>query len=154
MLFKRFLALLSTRNKEFLRDRSSLGWNIIMPVLIVAGFAFAFSGDIGEQFKVGIINQSTATELSQQFLELKHIGFYQVNDKERAIVKVQRHQVDMLFDAQKQRYWVNTESPNGYLVEKILTGVNHDNFEKQTVSGKQIRYIDWVIPGILSMNMM
>ncbi|MDH5391636.1 MAG: ABC transporter permease [Gammaproteobacteria bacterium] len=154
MLLNRFLALLSTRNKEFLRDRSSLGWNILMPVLIVAGFAFAFSGDLGNQFKVGVLNQHTATAESQRFLELRHIDFYPVDTITSALSKVQRHQVDMLFDAEKQQYWINTESPAGYMVEKVLLGVASQGFEKQSVSGKQIRYIDWVIPGILSMNMM
>ena len=161
MSFKRFLALLSTRNKEFFRDRSSLSWNILMPVLVVAGFSFAFSGDIGHKFKVAIINQNYATPESGNFTRLKHIEFYSVgsNEKElaRSINKVQRHQIDMLLDAKKQQYWINTESPNGYLVEKILLGIKSSNtyeFEKQTVSGKQVRYIDWVIPGILSMNMM
>lgn len=162
MSFKRFLALFLSRNKEFMRDRSSLSWNILMPVLIVAGFSFAFSGDIGKQFKVGVINESAATKLAKEFLKLKHIEFYSVDDTEsdfpqpinRAIKKVQRHQVDLLLDAEKQQYWINTESPSGYLVEKILLGTSKNKFEKQTVSGKQIRYIDWVIPGILSMNMM
>ncbi|MDH5369657.1 MAG: ABC transporter permease, partial [Gammaproteobacteria bacterium] len=158
MSFKRFLALLVTRNKEFLRDRSSLSWNILMPVLIVAGFSFAFSGDIGKQFKVGVINESTATTQAKQFIQLKYIEFYTVNSNKESIThsinKVQRHQVDMLLDAEKQQYWINTESPGGYLVEKILLGTKQADFEKQTVSGKQIRYIDWVIPGILSMNMM
>ena len=163
MPFKRFLALLVTRNKEFWRDRSSLSWNILMPVLIVAGFSFAFSGDIGQQFKVGVINESNATQATEQFLKLKHIEFYSVDADEkivaRAIKKVQRHQVDMLLDAKTQQYWINTESPKGYLAEKILLGIHtpdskSQTFVKQTVSGKQIRYIDWVIPGILSMNMM
>ena len=158
MSFKRFLALLVTRNKEFLRDRSSLSWNILMPVLIVAGFSFAFSGDIGKQFKVGVINELTATSQAKKFIQLKYIEFYTVDSNKdsikHSIDKVQRHQVDMLLDAEKQQYWINTESPGGYLVEKILLGSKQTNFEKQTVSGKQIRYIDWVIPGILSMNMM
>ena len=163
MSFKRFLALFLTRNKEFIRDRSSLSWNILMPVLIVAGFSFAFSGEISKQFKVGVISEITATSTSKQFLNLKHIEFYTVEDSKEAIThsinKVQRHQVDMLLDAGTQQYWINTESPSGYLVEKILLGVDkvalkNQGFKKQTVSGKQIRYIDWVIPGILSMNMM
>ena len=173
MSFKRFLALLLTRNKEFIRDRSSLSWNILMPVLIVAGFSFAFSGDVGTKFKVGVINQTTATANAKEFLKLKYIDFYSVEaDKstvDLSIEKVQRHQVDMLLDAKKQQYWINTESPNGYLVVKILLGSKqtvskqpvskhlvseNQEFQKQTVSGKQIRYIDWVIPGILSMNMM
>lgn len=154
MGFNRFLALLATRNKEFIRDRSSLGWNIMMPVLIVAGFAFAFSGDIGKQFKVGIINQPMATEQAKEFLALKYIEFYQVDDLDLSIKKIQRHQVDMLLDAKSQRYWINEESPAGYMVEKVLLGSQQSSFEKQLVSGKKIRYLDWVIPGILSMNMM
>lgn len=158
MSVKRFLALLVTRNKEFIRDRSSLSWNILMPVLIVAGFSFAFSGDIGKQFKVAVFNEATATAAAKNFTQLKYIDFYSVNSNPesitQAIKKVQRHQVDMLLDAEKQQYWINTESPAGYLVEKILLGSKATTFEKQTVSGKQIRYIDWVIPGILSMNMM
>lgn len=163
MSFKRFYALFLTRNKEFIRDRSSLSWNVLMPVLIVAGFSFAFSGEIGKQFKVGIIDQTTATAQAKKFINLKHIEFYNVNsvdsEIERSISKVQRHQVDMLLNAKTQQYWINSESPSGYLVEKILlssndlTDKNH-KFKKQTVSGKQVRYIDWVIPGILSMNMM
>lgn len=159
--FNRFLALLSTRNKEFFRDRSSLSWNILMPVLIVAGFSFAFSGDIGKKFKVAVIHKNTATEIAKEFTQLKHIEFYTIPSNEgeiaHAINKVHRHQIDMLLDAKKQQYWINTESPNGYLIEKILLGLKDNTthaFEKQIVSGKPIRYIDWVIPGILSMNMM
>ena len=158
MSFKRFLALLSTRNKEFIRDRSSFGWNVIMPVLIVAGFAFAFSGDIGEKFKVGVINQDQATLAAKQFLQLNYIDFYPVDNTEdivsRAITKVQRHQVDLLLNAASQAYWINSESPNGYLIEKILLGIEGQQFERQIVSGRPIRYLDWVVPGILSMNMM
>lgn len=163
MSFKRFLALFFTRNKEFLRDRSSLSWNILMPVLIVAGFSFAFSGDIAKEFKVALLNTSSASILSKAFINTKHIEFYTVDniegEVERVIKEVQRHQVDMLLDAEKEQYWVNTESPKGYLLEKVLLGsntLNHKqkNFEKQIVSGKKIRYLDWVIPGILSMNMM
>ena len=103
MSFKRFLALFLTRNKEFIRDRSSLSWNILMPVLIVAGFSFAFSGEIGKQFKVGLINESSATAQAKEFISLKHIEFYSVNFNEseiaRATSKVQRHQVDMLLNA-------------------------------------------------------
>ena len=63
MFLKRFFALLATRNREFLRDRSSVGWNILMPVLIIAGFALVFSGDFADQYKVGIVK---GAEIQQQ----------------------------------------------------------------------------------------
>ena len=156
--FKRFLALFLTRNKEFMRDRSSLSWNILMPVLVVAGFSFAFSGDVSKEYKVGVIHENHASLAAKDFLRLKYIDFYTIgstqNEISRSIVKVQRHQVDLLLDAKTQQYWVNTESAKGYFIEKILLSTNTKAFSKKSVIGKKIRYIDWVIPGILSMNMM
>jgi ABC-2 type transport system permease protein len=158
MFLQRFLAILTTRNKEFLRDRSSVGWNILMPVLIVAGFALIFSGDFADQYKVGVLqtpdSNDEATTVIAPFLQTKYIEFIDITDLEQAIIKVQRHQLDMLIDDAKQRYWINNESPNGYLVEKVMLATLTVPLEKQTVSGKEIRYVDWVIPGILSMNIM
>lgn len=154
MNIKRLLALLATRNKEFIRDRSAFGWNVLMPVLLVIGFAFAFTGDISNQFKVGVINQDEATEDAKNFLNLSHIEFFPVTNIDKAIISVQRHQIDMLFDARQQRYWINEESPTGYMAERVLHGVTQTPFSKQMVTGRVIRYLDWVIPGILSMNMM
>lgn len=153
MFMQRFLALLSTRNKEFLRDRSSVGWNIIMPVLIVAGFAFAFSGDFADQYKVGVV-EAQDTVAIDDFLQTRYIEFIDITDIDDAKVKVQRHQLDMLIDTTNQRYWINNESPTGYLVEKVMLATLSAPLQKQTVTGKEIRYVDWVIPGILAMNIM
>ncbi len=158
MFLQRFLAILSTRNKEFLRDRSSVGWNIIMPILVVAGFALIFTGDFADQYKVGVLQTSkqntTEKATIAPFLQTKYIEFINITDLELAKTKVQRHQLDMLLDPVNRRYWLNNESPKGYLVEKVMLGTVSVPLEKQTVTGKQIRYVDWVIPGILSMNIM
>lgn len=155
MFLKRFFALLSTRNKEFLRDRSSLSWNILMPVLIVAGFAFTFNEDFTVQYKVGIVNLDSLRQTTlQRFIQTRYIEFINITDINKARIKVQRHQLDMLIDPERNHYFINNESPNGYLVEKILLASIPAPLQKQIVSGKEIRYVDWVIPGILAMNMM
>ncbi len=154
MFIKRFLALLIARNREFLRDRSSLSWNILMPVLILAGFAFAFSNNSIEFYKVGIANNTQTNTVIERFKQTQHIEFIQVDDLEYARTKVQRHQLDLLIDAASSSYWINNESPKGYLAEKIMLASTQDALHKQTVSGREIRYVDWVIPGILAMNMM
>lgn len=158
MFLQRFFALLSTRNKEFLRDRSSVGWNIIMPILIVAGFALVFTGDFADQYKVGIYETPNITADAKTaiapFLKTKFIEFIDISDLNHAKLKVQRHQLDMLINVANQRYWINDQSPKGYLVEKVMLATLSTQLEKQTVSGKEIRYVDWVIPGILSMNIM
>lgn len=163
MFFNRFLALLNARNKEFMRDRSSLSWNILMPIFIIAGFAFVFTGDFSDQYKVGILSLSKTglskinnpdTASFDAFLKTKYIKFIDIADLEKTKIKIQRHQLDMLIDTENERYWINNESPNGYLVEKILLAAMPNPLKKITLSGKEIRYVDWVIPGILSMNMM
>ena len=51
------------------------------------------------------------------------------------------------------RYWVNTSSPKGYIVEKLLLAADRDA-QRQPVTGDAVRYVDWLFPGILGMNMM
>jgi ABC-type multidrug transport system permease subunit len=156
MFLKRFLSLLNARNKEFLRDRSSTSWNILMPVFIVAGFAVTFTSDFSDQYKVGIFPsvESIPVSATTDFTKTKYIEFFNIDNVEQAKIKVQRHQLDMLINTETQQYWINDQSPNGYLVEKILLANKSISLVKQTVSGKEIRYVDWVIPGILAMNMM
>ena len=80
-MFQKFIAILHARNLEFIRDRSAFGWNVAFPVLVVFGFAFAFSGSTKDIFKVGVLN-GKGSELS--FLKTKYIDFIPVTDKERA----------------------------------------------------------------------
>jgi len=152
MRFSRFLAVLGARNREFLRDRMAISWNIVLPVMIVIGFAFAFSTDNPELFKVGIFGEESAD--TEAFLQLRHIQFIRIKDTERAVKKVERHQLDMLLDLSQNRFWINDQSPNGYILEKLINSDANNTATKQTVSGQQIRYVDWLIPGVLGMNVM
>ena len=164
MNWKRFLAVLKARNREFIRDRSALGWNIVFPLLIVAGFAFAFTGKPMDLYKVGVYAADPAQKLAQvqetqAFFRTGYIQFIPVAELPPAITKVERHQLDMLFDLDQQRYWINRDSPKGYILERVLHGADTvdapaGGFRRQTVSGREIRYVDWLIPGILAMNMM
>ncbi len=166
MNWRRFRAVLAARNREFLRDRAALGWNIAFPVLIVAGFAFAFSGKPSLQFKVGVYAAQPEQALAERrasdpFFRSENLQFIPVRDLAHAMTKVERHQLDMLFDLDRRRYWINRESPRGYVLERVLYGSEAKargeaagDFRRETVSGREIRYVDWLIPGVLAMNMM
>jgi ABC-2 type transport system permease protein len=153
-MFERFLAVLRARNKEFLRDHAALGWNLLFPFFIVAGLAFAFSGESIDLYKVGVHGTASAQTTTAAFFSTKYIDFIPENDLKRAITKVERHQLDMLVDRATGRYWINGSSPRGYLLERVLRGSGGAAMSKQTVSGREIRYVDWVVPGVLAMNMM
>ncbi|MDO6446364.1 ABC transporter permease [Colwellia sp. 1_MG-2023] len=150
MNFKRFLAVVKARNIEFFRDKSSLGWSLAFPILLLVGMSFVFSGDGKAAYKVGVMNLSTA---QSTFLDTKFISFVDYQDKALAKTKLSQHSLDMLIDFPAKQYWVNQQSPNGYLVEKIFLA-SHQDFQQLTTEGKKIRYVDWVLPGVLGMNMM
>lgn len=163
---KRFYAVFMARNREFVRDTSALAWNILLPVLIVAGFAFAFSGKASNLYKVGIYHTTNNIEeirtvtppLYQPFLQTQYIQFIPVHEIDKAITKVERHQLDMLLDADNNRYWINNTSPRAYMLERVLRGTIAEEVAgapvKKEVTGDEIRYVDWLIPGVLGMNMM
>jgi ABC-type multidrug transport system permease subunit len=154
MSLKRFTAALIARNREFMRDRTAVSWNIIMPVLIVMGFAFAFSTDSSDLFKIGVYgDRQQATPQVKQFLSTNHIQFTQAEELTSAVTKVERHQMDMLLDLNESRYWINQTSSKGYMLEQLL-GENSCGLQKQTVSGNPIRYVDWLAPGVFGMNIM
>ncbi len=150
MNFSRFFAVVKARNIEFFRDRSSLGWNLFFPILMLVGLSFVFSGDGRTVYKVGVMNLAQS---QSSFLDTKHVGFIDYQETALAKVKLEQHSIDLLIDFNTQQYWVNQGAPNSYLVEKIFLG-DHKNFQRIETQGKKIRYVDWVLPGILGMNMM
>jgi ABC-type multidrug transport system permease subunit len=150
MSLKRLMAVFMARNREFLRDRAAMGWNLIFPVLIVSGFAFAFSGEPAPLYKVGIYGGNAGNG----FFATEYVQFIEMTELAPAITKVERHQIDLLLDSAAQRYWINESSPRGYVLEKILQGSSQAGYAKQVVSGRQIRYVDWLIPGVIGMNIM
>lgn len=149
-MMRRLLAVFVARNKEFLRDRAALGWNLLFPVLIVAGFAFAFSGEPAPLYKVGVIGSVP----QGGFFTTPQVQFIAVDDVAAAVTKVERHRLDLLVDVAAGHYWVNDESPRGQLLERLLQGSGGGALQKQAVSGRVIRYVDWLIPGVLGMNIM
>src|SRR5205085_11369774 len=65
-----------------------------------------------------------------------------------------RQDLDLLPDVRPPvRYWVNADSPKGYIVEKLLLERDHEA-RRQPVSGAAVRYVDWLFPGVLGMNLM
>ncbi|MFZ5531939.1 MAG: ABC transporter permease [Pseudomonadota bacterium] len=148
----RFWVVWKARNREFLRDRASMAWNILLPLLIVFGFSMAYTGDGPAQYRVGLYG--SMAEGSDPLGDLPHIRRVPVTDLEAAIVKVERHQLDLLLDVPGGRYWVNRDSPHGEMLARALEAVRQPPPVRQQVSGAAVRYAHWLLPGILAMNMM
>jgi ABC-2 type transport system permease protein len=156
---RRLFAVWRARNLEFLRDRSTLVFNFLFPLVLIVAFAVIFGGEARSLFKIGVVAQP-AVALDARlhpFLGTRHVEFYRVEpaDLDDAVRKVERHQADLLLDLRDApRYWVNADSPKGYLAEKLLLESAHGQAIRQPVTGSAVRYVDWLLPGILGMNMM
>jgi len=156
-MWNRIYALFVARNTEFFRDRSALAWSVLLPVLIIIGFAYAFTEDNPEKFKVAMISSTQSGAAIEQFKLTRYIKFIDVDGIEESLSKIERHQIDLLFDAKTLSYWINQTSPNGYIVEKLLVAAYADSnqaLQQNMVAGGEVRYIDWVIPGVIAMNIM
>jgi len=148
----RFTAVLAARNREFLRDRSSWAWNIIFPVVLVIGLALVFSRDDNARYTVAVFPAAVG---EHGLHDVRFLRFTDAPDIDVAVNQVARHQADLLIDNDLGRYWINDTSPNGYLLERVLLGSgDRVDWSRQTVGGAAVRYVDWVVPGVLAMNMM
>lgn len=149
---KRLLALFKARNIEFMRDRSSLMWNLIFPFLLLAGFYYVF-GQSQPMFTVGVLSQQDAYLARPQLMAINHIQFIPYQQADAALDRLARHQIDLVIDIDSAQYWVNDESSKSYMVEQLISQSDPD-YRRNLVRGQAIRYVDWVLPGIIGMNVM
>jgi ABC-2 type transport system permease protein len=152
-VIERLLAVWHARNLEFVRDRRTMIFSLLMPIALVVGMSFIFGGKERPFFKVGVI----ATVIDKQanpFLSERYVEFVPIADQATGLHKVTHQQIDLLLDLNsKPRYWVNTDSPKGYIVEKLLLA-SAAGAQREPVTGAAVRYVDYLFPGILGMNMM
>ena len=163
---KQFTALVKARTMEFVRDRGTFFWNLIFPFVLVIGFSFAFSGNNDELFKVGLIGEIPAG-LESEFFSLDQIDFIDYSEegtevREELVEKVRQHQLDMLVDFSTGKFFLNQQSPNADVLRVLLLqrSIGESEFtaltglSEQEVTGEDIRYVDWLVPGVIGMNML
>ena len=152
-MIRRLLSVFHARNLEFLRDRGTLLFTLLLPIMLVIGMGFVFGGPERPLFKVGVLGTPGDTR-AHPFLAERYVQFLPLPDQDSALHKLTHQQIDLLVDfGGGTRYWVNTDSPKGYVVEKLLLAAE-PGAQREPVTGAALRYIDWLFPGILGMNMM
>lgn len=156
-MIRRVLALTHARNLEFLRDRAALIWNLVFPLCLVIGLAIVFNGGARPLLHIGVLAPADAA-LTAQLHPLLGLRFTQNIREDKldlAIRKVARHRLDMLIDLRSRpaRYWVNPSNPKGYLLEQLAEHMQ-PRLLRQSVAGEAVSYVDWLLPGIIGMNIM
>lgn len=153
MVFKQFAAMFKARTMEFVRDRGTFFWNLLFPLFLVFGLAFAFSGGDEKIFKIGVVGEAPA---GAAFMELEQAAFIPYGDAEEALRKLERHQIDLVVDFGRREFAVNAASSKGRLARTLFVSLAKEeaSFAERTVTGRAARYVDWLVPGIIGMNMM
>lgn len=159
--------MIVARNREFFRDKAAFGWNFLFPFLLIAGFAIIFGGQDRNSYKVGVFPCDAIREdrkdecIPDEVKKIKYIQYIEFETIEQGLNKLKHHKIDLLLDSGQvpYPYWVSDTSPNGYIVERMIRagGDRADSIRldrQQDVAARQIRYIDWLFPGILGMNIM
>ena len=167
MSMKRLWTIFKARNHEFFRDRAAFGWNFLFPFLIVAGLGLIFGGKNYTEYKIGLFPQEQATitiensSIPSGLRTTRFVKFIGFATREDGLEKLKHHKIDFLIKVgdPPYEYYVNEASPKGYVLEQIFKASlipPHTDIkaEKKEIQGIAIRYIDWLFPGILAMNMM
>jgi ABC-2 type transport system permease protein len=149
---KEFFALLKARNIEYYRDKGSLAWAFVFPLLVIIGCALAFSNPDTSIFKVGVHGKSQ-NNLPLALLNQPYIKVIEFDELTQAQERIKHHQLDLLISPSHGSYWINSESSSSLAAKDLLINES-DQFSQQALSGRKIRYVDWVIPGVLGMNLM
>ena len=148
---RRIKSVFIARSLEYLRDRASFGWNLVFPVLIVFALAVVFSGPPRALFTITAVASDSLPEL---------VDFPGVETIEaarnKALERLSRQQTDLVIEVvdDSVNYWVNGNSASGAILELLLKYTESRPLERGETDGEAIRYVDWVVPGILGMNMM
>ncbi len=161
---KKILALVGARNKEFYRDQSAMCWTFLFPLIVLLGFTYGYSGKQDPVLRVEVSPESLVKEeWVEKFKNIPGIQLHGVSDADAGIKRVQRYQTDLLIQAEAGSpsigYYLNTESDKGKLAERVFLSVSNEghsdlHFERRMSNGRRIPYGEWVLPGLLAMNLM
>ena len=152
-MMRRLIAVWHARNLEFLRDRPTLIFTLLLPLGLVVGMGFIFGGPPRALFTVGVLGTAAAAA-PNPLLHERYVKCVPVKDEATGLQEVTHQRIDLLLGLDGGvRYWVNTDSPKGYIVEKLLLAAD-PVARRQPVTGQAIPYVDWLFPGVLAMNMM
>lgn len=172
---KPLLHMIIANYRMTLRNRMALFWNLAFPMIFIVLFGFLFSTDFEVDIGVaGVDTNETSQEIAGQ---LETISAFAVTtgsaDGELQALEDGNRSVVIVFDEGEQAgqvsaqlYYDESNPQQSQIalsaVQQFLDQVNLDSFEgprpvtvtTEAVSTNDLRYIDFLVPGILAMSIM
>ena len=89
-MLNRIYAIFRARNLEFVRDRGSMSWNLILPIALMFGLSFIFGNERAE-YTVGVLQDEAQVDVAiHPFLDTRYIEFIGIADREDGLRKICR----------------------------------------------------------------
>ncbi len=146
--------MVHARNLEFVRDRGAFFWNLFFPLLLIAGLTAIFGNNNNTIFTVGTIGEVPSGFYLLETSGIDHVDYSRQGESEHdALDALRKHQISMFINFETGKYYINDQSPDAALV-KILITSSPLSLTESRISGESARYIDWMIPGIIALNLM
>ncbi len=156
------IELTLTRLREFLREPEAVFWLVFFPVLLAFALGLAFSGSGEQEVHVGLLDGPGAAVAREALSSAPHVVVHDLapeaadralRDGEVALVVRPGTPPTYRFDPSRE------ESRLAWLaIDAALQRADgrEDRFEARVerVEIPGSRYVDWVIPGLLGMNIM
>jgi ABC-type multidrug transport system permease subunit len=157
-----FYRLLTARIREPLREPEVVFWVFVFPILLAVGLGIAFRNKPQQQISVAVADGTRASEVAT-VLKADPQLVVRVSSEEEARSELRLGKVALVVvpgDAYEYRF--DPTRPEAELARSHVEGVlqkaagREDAFEavEVEVSEPGARYIDFLIPGLLGMNLM
>lgn len=155
---RKILRLTQARCLEFLRDKEALAWNLLMPIFFVVAIALAFSAGEKNLFKIMVVSQQNTTSLHDTAAvvpQLKYVKYIPIDNLKIAQEYLAQHQVDLVVQINPlAEYWFNPLSEKSDFLHQTFEKLSSHSLKAHSIESANIRYIDWVFPGILAVHLM
>jgi len=167
------LKLLVACTKMFFREREAVFWTFFFPIFMIVMFGFVRFDSLG-RVETGLVNSGGNSEAVQALKRIETIRIHEgskdselqaLKKGERDLVVVVPQNYDRsaggkidayLNDAKPQEARLGLMLIQQSLDESILRNVhaNRTVLEAQSVRGRKLTYMDFLIPGVVAMSIM
>lgn len=154
-----------TRFREFAREPEAVFWTFVFPLLLASGLALAFRSRPAEVVKVGVLSSAPAAAVARQALEADSSIQVTMLDDSAAATALRIGTVSMVVvakDSATMTYRLDEARAEARLarhfvdraLQRAAGRVDPVTVSESLVSERGSRYIDFVLPGLLAMNLM